>query len=85
MSERATLTPPEVAARLRVSADKVLGWIAAGELPAVNVAARPGGRPRWRIDAAALRAFEARRSSQPAAPVPEPRRKRQAAEVIQFF
>ena len=76
-------TPPAVAAELGVDPEKVGGWILAGELIAVNVAARIGGRPRWRIDPAELEAFLKRRQS-PAPRAPRPRR-RQTAEVIEFF
>lgn len=60
----AALTPPEIAERLRVSPDKVRAWIDRGELLAVNVAERLGGRPRWRIDPEALADFERRRGAQ---------------------
>ena len=50
----------DVAARLAVNQTKVCGWIARGELRAVNVADRPDGqRARWRITPEALAAFEA--------------------------
>jgi excisionase family DNA binding protein len=68
--ERSKLTPPEVARLWGVSPDKVLAWIAGGELRAVNAATRPGGRPRWLIDRADLAAFEAARAARPAAPAP---------------
>lgn len=59
------LTPPQVAERYGVSADNVLAWIHSGELRAVNVAAKVGGRPRYRIDAADLLAFEQKRATSP--------------------
>lgn len=61
----ATYTVSQVAERYLVDADKVLGWIRAGELAALNVVQRVGGRPRWRITAEALAAFEASRAAQP--------------------
>jgi excisionase family DNA binding protein len=57
------VTPAAVADRYGVGVDKVLRWIAAGELRALNVAASPEGRPRWRIDLADLAAFEERREA----------------------
>jgi len=42
----AMLTPPKLAKRLGVSADKVRGWIKSGQLAATDVCNRPGGRPR---------------------------------------
>ncbi|MCI0643208.1 MAG: helix-turn-helix domain-containing protein [Gemmataceae bacterium] len=61
----------------------VLGWIAAGELRAIDVSRKQSGRPKWRITQAALEAFEALRAASPPAP-PPPRRRRQA-EVIEFI
>jgi hypothetical protein len=78
------LTPPEIARRYGIHPDKVLGWIRRGELRAVNVAANPRGRPRWRIDPIDLEAFEQRRSAQPA-PALQRRRRQAAGDVIEFF
>jgi len=60
---RSKLTPPELAALWGIAADKILGWIRAGELRAVNAATSGGGRPRWLIDIADIKAFEANRSN----------------------
>ena len=60
-----SLTPPQVARRLGVNPDKVLRWIRSGELSAVNVTTKPGGRPKYRIAAADLDTFKNRRSPQP--------------------
>ena len=59
-----SLTPPQVARRLGVNPDKVLRWIRSGELSAVNVTTKPGGRPKYRIAAADLDTFKNRRSPQ---------------------
>ena len=87
MPRRCKLTPPELAARLGVKADKVVAWIRSGELRALNAATKPGGRPRWLIDEADVAAFEARRAAQP---VPRctgrtPRRRPAEAGVIEFY
>lgn len=66
------LTPPEVARLWRIRHDKVLAWIRSGELRAVNVTAKPGGRPTYRIDPDDLKAFADRRAA-----VPLPRRSKQ--------
>ena len=79
-----TLTPPQYAKKLGISPDKVLAWIRSGELRAINVAAKPGGRPRWRISEAAIEAFEARRSATPPTK-PVRRRRRNPADVIEYF
>jgi excisionase family DNA binding protein len=68
------LRPRDVADRLRVKVDVVLGWIHSGELTAVNVAQRRGRRPRWRIDPAAFEQFLLRRSAPKPAPPSRPRR-----------
>ncbi|MHB1426943.1 MAG: helix-turn-helix domain-containing protein [Gemmataceae bacterium] len=70
-SDRA-VTTRDVARRLGVSVDKVRAWIASGELRAIDVALRRGGRPRWRITAEDLDAFLVSRS---VAPVPVVRRR----------
>lgn len=76
-------TPPEAARLLRVKPEKVRAWIAKGELRAVNVGDRT--RPRWRIMAADLASFLARRSATPP-PKPAPRRRRkQSAGIIEFY
>ena len=78
------LTPPKVAKRLGVSADKVRSWIAKGELNATNVAAEKGGRPRYRISETDLADFQKKR--QPSKPVaPAPRRRKKDPHVIEFF
>jgi len=59
-----TLTPPQVAKRLGVNPDKVLSWIRSGELSAVNVTIKPGGRPKYRIASADLESFKNRRTPQ---------------------
>jgi hypothetical protein len=66
----AGLTVREVARRYRVGPDKVRGWIARGELAAVNTASALCGKPRWVITADALTRFEKRRA---AGPPPDPR------------
>lgn len=57
------MTPSEIARMLRVAPEKVVGWIRAGELRAVNIATRPTGRPRWVVSQDDLAAFERRRQT----------------------
>ena len=78
------LTPPEVADQLRVSPDKVLSWIRSGELRAVNVAKRLGGRPRYRVSIEDLAAFMERRAVVPEVKVVR-RRRRRDPHVTEFF
>lgn len=56
-------TPPQVAARYGIKADRVRRWILNGQLRAVNVSDRT--RPRWKISPADLEAFEQARSNLP--------------------
>ena len=63
------ITPPrgrtvrEFAALYRVSKSKVLRWIAAGELKAINIAERRDGKPRWVITPDAQAEFERDRTA----------------------
>lgn len=56
-------TVPALARTYGIGQGKVLGWIASGELRAINCAAKDGGHPRWRILPEDLAAFESRRAS----------------------
>jgi hypothetical protein len=56
-----------------VSADKILDLIRRGELRALNLAARLGGQPRYRIDLSAVEEFERARTV-----VPTPRASRKS-------
>lgn len=83
-TSRCKLTPPEVARRWGIAADKVIGWIRSGELQAIDASARRGGRPRYLIDVGDLKVFEQARRVQPPAHV-APRRRRRDENVIKFF
>ncbi len=82
-SRKTKLSPPELAAQWGVDVHKILSWIKAGELRAINVATDRNGRPRYAIDVADIAAFEAGRTVQP--PTPRIRRRRADPNVIQFF
>lgn len=69
------LTPPAVARRYGVAPETVVGWIRAGELAAINVAAPGTIRPRFRVSPSALEAFERRRSATPSPKQPRRRRR----------
>lgn len=64
------LTPRDVAELYGTNETKILSWIKSGELRAIDVSARRGERPRWRISPQALEQFEAARSSQPTVATP---------------
>ena len=84
-SGRTKLTTTEVAQLWGVSVGKIMTWIRNGELRAINVAQRLGGRPRYRIDVADLTDFENRRAYQPDVPVPRRPRKRRDDYVYKYF
>jgi excisionase family DNA binding protein len=73
------LKPPQVGELLAVGHDKVLTWIHSGELRAVDVAAKRGGRPRWRVWRSDLEDFLARRAATPA---PKRRRRRKQPDHV---
>jgi excisionase family DNA binding protein len=77
-------TPPEVAKELGVEPSKIIAWIRQGELRAINVATRPTGRPRYRIDEEAIEEFLHRRATKPPTPAP-PRRQRAATGATKDY
>jgi Helix-turn-helix domain len=77
------LTPPQLAAECGLEAQKICDWIAAGELIAVNVAQKTGGRPRWRIRVADWEAFLA--SRQNVKPPRERARKRKPEKLQPYY
>lgn len=83
-TERKYKSPPTIASELGVSPDKVLGWIRAGELRAVDLASRRGGRPRYRVAQADLDRFLLSRSATPKPKTPRARR-RVADGVVSFI
>jgi excisionase family DNA binding protein len=76
------LTVADVAARYRVSRDKVRAWIRRGELSAVNTSSAVCAKPRWVIPPEALAIFERRRA---AALPPKPPRRRRRPELIDYY
>jgi len=84
MVSNGSFTVKQIAERYGVNVTKVGDWIATGQLRGINIALHPGRRPRWRILAADLAAFEAARSASPPTPVTL-RRRRADPQVIQFF
>jgi excisionase family DNA binding protein len=76
-------TPNELAALLRVSPDKVRGWIHSGELKAINVARVRCGRCQFIILPHHLEEFE--RGRWAAEPAKVPRRRKRPAPAIDFY
>ena len=81
-----TYSVRDISERYAVSEHTVLGWIGNGELRAVNVGRRPGAKkPRWRITAAALEAFEAARTPVPKVTTRQPQRQRMPPDFVKFY
>ena len=80
------LTPPQLAARWGVKADKVIALIHRNELKAVNLALDGNGqRPRWKISIEEVRRFEESRSNKPPEPKPKRRRRREVTTGKEYF
>lgn len=80
-------TPPAYAESRGIGLRKVLAWIEAGELQAVNMAASRSGRPRWKISPESIAAFEQARTNPGKATNPPKRRHGKPATdgVVEFF
>lgn len=76
-------TPRELARLLRVSPDKVRGWILRGELSAINTASALCGKPRFVVLPEQLAAWQQER--QAARPAQPQRRKRRTAGTIDYY
>jgi transposase len=81
---RSYTTVPQFAEELGVSQHSILLWISRGELAAVDVSRKRGGRPSWRISREAIERFEAARSAQPR-PTPTRTRRRRDPAVTEFY
>jgi len=82
MSERPFYSVRDVAELLGVRTHAVLTLIRSGQLRAIDVSLRPGGRPRWRIMPDDLDGFIARRTHQATIRV---RRRKRPTQVKQYF
>ena len=79
-----TFSIKDIQERYAVGEHTVLRWIHQGELKAYSVSRSPGGKPKWRINAEALEAFELSRTPTPPLTVTR-RRSTQAAGVVEFY
>lgn len=79
-----TYSVTEVKERFGVGEHTVLMWIKSGELRAINVARGTGKRPKWRITAESLAAFELSRESG-APPAKPTRRRKRPAEPTAYY
>lgn len=88
MSSEKWISPPAYAESRGLGLRKVLAWIEAGELRAVNMAASRSGRPRWRISPESIEAFEASRTNPAVKTTPSKRRRGKPttdSAVIEFY
>lgn len=77
-----TYTVRDLTERYGVGEHTVLGWIKRGELRAIDVSRNRGGKPRWRISAESLAAFELART---VSPPPQRTRPKKQPSVIEFY
>ena len=75
-------TIPSLAAHHGVGQYKIISWIRAGDLSAMNVAQTTASRPCWRIERAAWDRFKASRASTPPPPSPKRRRARTTKQYV---
>lgn len=78
-------TPPKLARTLGVTADKIRAWINSGELVAVDLATRRGGRRRLRIMPADLDAFLRRRRVVPASSGKRRKREQERPDFVRYY
>jgi hypothetical protein len=83
--ERTDVTAPVLAKRWGVGTDKVTGFIKSGELQAINIATKIGGRPRYLISEDAIAAFKKARQVVPDSPQVKRLRRKPAVGVKEFF
>lgn len=80
-----TYSVKDLEERYGVGEHTILGWVKSGAITAINVARKPGTRPKWRFTQEAIAQFELARESG-GAPTPKAKRKRRAdPEVIEFY
>jgi hypothetical protein len=86
LQEKQTFAPSDLARRYGSTVRKILNLIADGEIVAIDVS-HHRGKPRWRITAEAVAAFERRRSSTANARAPRQRKAPTPDDpnVVDFF
>jgi hypothetical protein len=84
VSQHRGLTVREFARRYRVGRNKVMTWIKAGVLPAVNTATHLCGKPRYVIGPDGVAAWKAGRNAG-AAPAAKPQRRRHQPAGKDFY
>ena len=85
MSEKTTLTPPQLARKWGVHPAKILALISTGQLRAWNCAVDPKGGPRWRIGLDEVERFIQSRTKQPPPPKQRRRRRKAVTNAVEYF
>jgi hypothetical protein len=79
-----TYSVRDLCERYAVNEHTVLAWLHSGELVGLNVGrSSDKKKPRWRITAGALAAFEQLRTA--SSPHPQTRRRKRSTDVIEFY
>jgi hypothetical protein len=78
-----TCSVRDLCARYGVGEHTVLSWIRCGDISAIDVSRKQGGKPKWRTTQEALVAFELARTAAP--PPPKRKRRRRTVDVIEFY
>ena len=77
-------TPPQLAEQFGVAAERIRGWILAGQLKAHNLS-DSASRPRWRIREQDWEAFLDTRANCIKSPAKPARKRRRQHDVTEFF
>ena len=85
MTDKSAYSLADVATRWGCCHSTVLSLVRAGHLAAIDISTNPTGRSRYIVPAAALEAFENRRTVAPPAPKSKRRARLRRSDVIQFF
>jgi len=75
----------DLSKRFAVGEHTVLAWIRSGDLRAINVGRKNGGRPKWRVTEQALADFEQLRAPDPPLPRARRRANRMPDDFIEFY
>ena len=83
---RKKYTPPQLAEMWGISPDKVVGFIKAGELKAIDISSNRGSvRPRYLIDQRDIEVFELARAVVPPAAKTKRRPRRRDPAIKEYF
>ena len=78
-------SPPQLGRMYHFAPETIIAAIHRNELKATNMAAKPGGRARWRVKLEDFEAYMLRRSNVATARPPRVRREKKTERVIEFY